>query len=78
VIVDNAVAAGVTRPILLLFGWLVDRKLAEAFRTATAAARWAHEHPADFCAWLDSAVAIDRRANLRDVFGECAGAARAD
>ena len=77
VIVDNAVAAGVTRPILVLFGWLVDRKLAQAFQTATAAARWAHEHPADFCAWLDSAVAADRRAELRDVFGECAGAARA-
>lgn len=77
VIVDNALAAGVTRPILLLFGWLVDRKLAEAFRTATAAAQWAHEHPADFCAWLDSAVAADRRVELRDAFGQCAGAARA-
>jgi hypothetical protein len=76
VIVDNAVAAGVTRPILLLFGWLVDRKLAEAFRTATAAAQWAHEHPADFCAWLAGAVAAERRVELRDVFGECAATAR--
>jgi len=78
VIVDNAIAAGVTRPIVLLFGWLVDRKLAEAFRTATAAARWAHEQPADFCAWLDGAVAAERRADVREVFRECAGAARAD
>jgi hypothetical protein len=77
VIVDNALAAGVTRPILVLFGWLVDRKLAEALRTATATARWAHEHPAEFCSWLDSAVAADRRVELRDVFGQCAGAARA-
>jgi len=61
-----------------VFGWLVDRKLAEAFRTATAAAQWAHEHPADFCAWLDGAVGAARRADVRAVFGECAGAARAD
>ena len=78
VIVDNGVAAGLTRPILVLFGWLVDRKLAEAFRTATAAAVWAHENRGDFCRWLKDAVAGDRRAELHDVFAQCGVAERAD
>jgi hypothetical protein len=74
VIIDNGIAASIiTRPILLLFGWFVDRKLTEAFRTTAAAAAWAHAKPDDFCAWLDRALAGDRRAELLDVFGECAG-----
>jgi hypothetical protein len=72
VIIDNGIAARITRPILLLFGWFVDRKLAEAFRTAAAAAAWAHAKPDEFCAWLGFALTGDRRAELLDVFDECA------
>ena len=71
VIVDNRFAAGMTRPFLLLFGWLADRKLNEAFRTAAAAAAWAHAKPEEFCAWLSGAVIDRRRAELRNVFDEC-------
>ena len=77
VIVDNPLAAGITRPILLLFGGLVDRKLAEAFRTVSAAASWAQANPDGFCGWLDGAVVTERRAALRDVFEQCE-AGRAD
>jgi hypothetical protein len=75
-IIDNGLAAGLTRPILLLFGGFVDRKLTEAFRTASAAAAWAHANPDEFCAWLAGAVTGDRRAELRDVFDECVEADR--
>jgi hypothetical protein len=71
VIIDNAVAASLTRPLLLLFGWFVDRKLTEAFRTTTGAAAWAHAKPGEFCAWLGRAFTGDRRAELLDVFDEC-------
>lgn len=73
VIIDHGLVAGVTRPILLLFGWLVDRKLTEAFRTATAAAAWARAKPEEFCAWLLDAFPGERRAELLDVFEECVG-----
>ena len=71
VIIDNGVAASVARPVLLLFGWFVDRKLEEAFRTAASAAAWAHTKPEEFCPWLDGALTGDRRAELRDIFAEC-------
>ena len=71
VIVDHGLVAGMTRPVLLLFGWLVDRRLGEAFRTAAAAAAWAHGNRDEFCVWLDGALSADRRAELRDVFEEC-------
>lgn len=70
-IIDQGLAATLTRPMLLLFGWFVDRKLTEAFRTATGAAAWAHARPDEFCAWLDGAVTGDRRAEVRRVFEEC-------
>lgn len=76
-IIDNGLVAGMTRPILLLFGWFVDRKLGEAFRTAATVAVWAHEDPREFCAWLGTTFAGDRRANIVEVFGECAPAERA-
>jgi hypothetical protein len=72
-IIDNRIAASITRPFLLLFGWFVDRKLTEAFRTTAAAAAWAHANPTDFCAWLDRTVTGERRAEVLDVFHECAG-----
>ena len=71
VIIDGGIAARVTRPALVLFGWFVDRKLKEAFRTAAATAAWAHARPKDFCAWLERALTRDRRAELRAVFAEC-------
>ena len=71
VIVDQGIAATLTRPVLFLFGGFVDRKLNEAFRTAAAAAGWAHAKPEEFCAWLDGAVTRERRAELREVFEEC-------
>lgn len=70
-IIDAGLAAGLTRPFLLLFGWFVDRKLGEALRTAAAAAAWAHANPTDFCAWLDRTVTGDRRAEALEVFHEC-------
>jgi len=76
VIIDNGILARITRPALLLFGSFVDRKLTEAFRTAAAAAAWAHANPDDFCAWLDGALTADRRTELRDVFDECVGGGR--
>jgi hypothetical protein len=72
-IIDNGTAAGITRPFLLVFGWFVDRKLTEAFRHTAAAAEWGHAKPDDFCAWLNRALSVDRRAELRDVFEQCAG-----
>lgn len=75
-IVDNGLVAGMTRPVLLLFGWLVDRKLGEAFRTAATVAEWAHGTPDAFCAWLDAAVADERRGEILKVFDECVGADR--
>ena len=73
VIIGHGVVAGITRTVLPLFGWFVDRKLAEGFRTAAAAAAWAHANPTEFCSWLGGAFTADRRAELREVFDECAG-----
>jgi hypothetical protein len=72
VIIDNGIAASIARPVLLLFGWFVDRKLTEAFQTTATAAAWAHAKPDDFCAWLGQTVTDDRRAGLLEVFDECA------
>ncbi len=72
VILDHGVAAGIARTVLPLFGWFVDRKLAEAFRTTASAAVWAHAKPDEFCAWLAGAFTGDRRSELVEVFDECA------
>ena len=76
VIIDHGVAAGITRTILPLFGWFVDRKLTEGFRTTAAAAAWAHAKRPEFCAWLGGAFTADRRSQLLAVFDECALAVR--
>ena len=73
VIIGNGVVAGITRTVLPLFGWFVDRKLAEGFRTGAAAAAWAHANTTECYAWLRGAFTADRRAELRQVFSECAG-----
>ena len=78
VIIGNALAARVSRPILAIFGRFVDRKLAEAFRTTAAAAAWAHTKPDDFCAWLGHTFSGDRRAEVLAVFDQCARRASAD
>ena len=75
-IIDQGLAATLTRPVLFLFGGFVDRKLNEAFRTAAGVAGWADARPDEFCAWLDGAVARERRAELRDVFEECVAPSR--
>ena len=72
VIIDDGAAATLTRAVVPLFGWFVDRKLTEAFRTAGAAAGWAHTKPDEFCAWLGGVFTADRRRELLDVFDECA------
>jgi hypothetical protein len=72
VIIGNALAARISRPILAVFGRFVDRKLAEAFRTAASAAAWAHAKPDDFCAWLGRTFTGARRAELLGVFDQCA------
>ena len=72
-IIDNGVVARLARPFVLLFGRFVDRKLTEAFQTTAAAAAWAHANPGDFCAWLDGTVTGARRAEIVDVFEQCAG-----
>jgi hypothetical protein len=71
VIIDHGLIAGITRPLLLVFGGMVDRKLTEAFRTAASAAAWARAEPNEFCAWLGGAFPGERRAELRNVFDEC-------
>jgi hypothetical protein len=76
VIIGNGVAAGITRTVLPLFGWFVDRKLTEGFRTTAAAAAWAHAKRPEFCAWLGAAFTADRRSQLLAVFDECALAVR--
>ena len=70
-IIDDGLAAGLSRPIVLLFGWLVDRKLGEAFRTAATVAEWARATPDAFCAWLDTAFAEPRRGAILRIFDEC-------
>lgn len=70
-IIDNGVLARLARPVLLLFGGFVDRKLTEAFQTTATAAAWAHANPGEFCAWLDGTVTANRRAELVEVFDEC-------
>jgi hypothetical protein len=70
-IIDSGVLARLARPVLLLFGGFVDRKLTEAFQTTATAAAWAHANPGEFCAWLDGRVTGTRRAELVEVFDEC-------
>jgi hypothetical protein len=70
-VIDNGFAAGIARPVLLLFGWFVDRKLGEAFRTAATVAAWAQANPDDFCAWLQKSFAGERRGEVLDIFQEC-------
>jgi hypothetical protein len=60
-IIDQGIAAALTRP---------------AFRTAAAAAGWAHAKPEEFCACLDGAVPRERRAESLEVFEECRPAAQ--
>lgn len=71
VIIDSAVAAGLTRTMLPIFGWLVDRKLTEGFRTTSRVAAWAQDRPDEFCAWFGGALTPERRAELAGAFEEC-------
>ena len=70
VIIDNSVAARLTRTLLPVFGWLVDRKLTEGFRTTSRVAEWARDKPEEFCRWFRGALTPERRSELAGVF-EC-------
>ena len=52
VVIDNAVAAGLARALVALFGHIADRKLARGFEMTARVASWAREHPDQFCVWL--------------------------
>ena len=71
VIIDNAVAAGLTRTMLPMFGWLVDHKLTQGFRTTSRVAAWAHDKPDEFCAWLRGVLTPERRTELAGAFEAC-------
>ncbi|MBI2217064.1 MAG: hypothetical protein HYU51_07180 [Candidatus Rokubacteria bacterium] len=71
VLMESGVAARLTRTLLPLFGWLVDRKLTEGFRVTARVAEWARDRPREFCAWLGSAFAEPRRNELVALFGDC-------
>jgi len=71
VIIDNAVAARLTRAMLPIFGWFVDHKLTDGFRTTSKVAAWAHDKPDEFCAWLRQALTPERRGELSGAFEEC-------
>jgi hypothetical protein len=59
--IEHRLAAAVTRALLLLFGGLADRRLREAFETASSVAEWAVARPEEFCAWLARAPALPER-----------------
>jgi len=72
VVIDNAVAAGLARTLIAIFGNIADRKLAHGFAVTAKVAAWAREHPDDFCAWLAAEpVDDDRRDHLRAGLHEC-------
>lgn len=51
VVIDNIVAAGLARALVVIFGHVADRKLAHGFEVTAKVAAWASEHPDEFCAW---------------------------
>jgi len=52
VVIDNRVAAVLTRLFVPFFGQVADRKLQEAFRAAARVADWAASRQSEFCRWL--------------------------
>jgi len=52
--IDQTLAAALARVLVLVFGWLADRKLGEGFAVSAQVAEWAAERPAEFCEWLAS------------------------
>jgi hypothetical protein len=51
VVIDNAVAAGVARALVAVFGRVADRLLTQGFTVTAKVAAWARDHPDEFCAW---------------------------
>jgi hypothetical protein len=71
VLMESGVAARLTRTLLPVFGWLVDRKLTEGFRVTAHVAEWGRDRPREFCDWLGSAFDELRRRELLALFGDC-------
>jgi hypothetical protein len=63
--IDQGLAAALARVLVLVFGGLADRKLAEGFAVSAQVAEWAVERPAEFCEWLvREPLPSDRRERL--------------
>ncbi|PWU25216.1 MAG: hypothetical protein C5B48_02375 [Candidatus Rokuibacteriota bacterium] len=70
--IDNPFLGALARALLVPFGGLADRKLAEGLKVATRVAEWAASDPDDFCAWLDRApVPHERRAPIQRLVPGC-------
>jgi len=70
--IDDRTAAALARALILVFGWVADRKLAEGFGLSVKIARWIEEDPRRFCDWLGSAeIPEDRRRAAEAVVGDC-------
>lgn len=52
VLIESRPAAALARILILVFGWIADRKLGEGFRVTAGVAEWAAAHRGEFCEWL--------------------------
>jgi len=70
VVIDNRVAAVLTRLFVPLFGQVADRKLLEAFRATARVAEWAAGRPPEFCRWLAAESSLgDARQSVQAAAG---------
>ncbi len=73
--IENRVAAGLARLLIVLFGGIADRKLSEGFRVTAGVAEWAVDRPDEFCAWLtQEPLRQERRERILVVLRSCAAA----
>jgi hypothetical protein len=74
VVIDNAVAAGLARALVAVFGHVADRKLAHGFEVTAKVAGWASGHPDEFCAWAAAQPAdLMRGRRLSATLPPCVG-----
>jgi len=52
VYIDDPVAAGLAQLLIVIFGFLADRKPAEGLRVTAGVAEWAVDRSGGFCEWL--------------------------